>query len=235
MPSCSLRRQPDPSEKWHQPRHRARRGTGKRREHHRGVAGAFFVPPIGPAAPHLKIKSMLKNRITMTDTTEDLELFDDAKEAFPAKEDLKDRLVAIFVTGKTGQRKSEATGKMYDWVETITLVLDDGPDGTSFSDLVPSTSPDAPVVLDGFQWTPVGLTSRLLPRANAKNPRPMRGRINSRPNTKKGFSDSWSISEPTEGDKILSRKFNAKVAELMEDAKTRLAGGAPTSDDSAFD
>lgn len=174
-----------------------------------------------------------------TDTSatagDDLELFDDAKEEFAAKEDLKDRLVAIFVTGRTGTRKSEADGKPYTWVETVTLVLDNGPNGDLVTDLAPETSPENPVILDGLQWSTKGMVSRLEPRVNAKNARPLRGRINSRKNAKRGFADSWSISEPTDEDKALSRQYNATVAKIMKDIEGRLAGGNAADDDSAFD
>ena len=43
-----------------------------------------------------------------TNTTEDLELFDEATEEFPGKEDLKDRLVAIWVTNRHNTRVDTA-------------------------------------------------------------------------------------------------------------------------------
>jgi hypothetical protein len=168
--------------------------------------------------------------VTDTNTAEDLEFFDDAKEEFPAKEDLKDRLVLIFATGKQGTRKSEVDGKPYPWCETVTLVLDDGPDGTAVTDLVPSAA-GAPIELSGFQWSTGGMVARIKPRADAKNFRPQLGRINSRKNSRKGFSDSWSISEPTDEDKAIARKHNAKAREIM-DRLANPAGGE--SEDDAF-
>lgn len=153
--------------------------------------------------------------MTDTNTADDLEFFDDAKEQFPAKEDLKDRLVLIFTTGKTGTRKSEVDGKPYPWVETVTLVLDDGPDGTAFTDLVPRATGN-PIELSGFQWSTGGMVARLKPRAEAGNFRPQLGRINSRKNSRKGFSDSWSIAEPTDSDKDIARRYNAKAREIMD-------------------
>lgn len=167
----------------------------------------------------------------MTDTqTEDLELFDDAKTEFPAKEDLKDRLVAIWVTGKQGERKSAATGKSYGWVETITLVLDDGPDGTSYTDLVPAGIQR----LDNFQWSAAGLFSRLSQRivnGKPKTFKPMLGRINSRKNSVRGMADAWSISEPTEADRATA----VKNADLIRKITAELQAAQKSDDDEAFD
>lgn len=162
--------------------------------------------------------------------TDDLELFDDAKTEFPAKEDLKDRLVAIWATGKTGERKSAATGKSYGWVETITLVLDDGPDGSSSTELVPA----APQKLDNFQWSAAGLYSRLSQRVQGGKPKtfkPMLGRINSRKNSVRGMADAWSISEPTDEDKAIA----VKNADLLRKISAELQAAQQASDESAFD
>lgn len=161
--------------------------------------------------------------------TDELELFDDAKEEFAGKDDLKDRLVLVFATGKHGERKSEASGKPYPWVETVTLVLDNGPDGDFSTDLVPAVADGEALELPNFQWSTTGMTSRLLPRATSGNHRPMLGRINSRKNSKKGFSDSWSISEPTDEDKVVARKHAAKIQEII----ARLDNGG--SDEDAFE
>jgi hypothetical protein len=193
----------------------------------------------------------------MTDTTEDLELFDDAKEAFPAKEDLKDRLCLIWVTGKHGIRKGTDVGaRPYPWYETVTLVIDDGPDwdGTKIVDgekqenLVPSVAENGPQELDGFQHTTSGLTSRLSQRVitgstqpvingepvadKPKTFKPMLGRINSRKNKTQGRSPSWSISEPTEDDKVTARMYAAQIKAISE----RLSKPpAPASDEEAFE
>jgi hypothetical protein len=177
----------------------------------------------------------------MTDTTEDLELFDDAKEAFPAKEDLKDRLVLIWATGKTGQRKSETTGKAYDWAETVTMVIDDGPNGWNpvRSDgepsLVPAVATDGPQVLDGFQWSAGGLVSRIKQRIGTDGKpstfKPFLGRINERKNKNKGMANSWSISEPTDADKVTARKFGVQIKAVMD----KLSKPPVVSEDDAFE
>jgi hypothetical protein len=164
--------------------------------------------------------------MTDTNTTDDLELFDDAKETFPDKDDLKDRLVLVFATGKHGKRTGD--NGAYEWVESVTLVLDDGPTGDFSTDLVPSTV-GGPIELSGFQWSTAGMISRLKPRSEAKNFKPLLGRINSQKNKKKGFSDSWSISSPTEEDKAVARQHAAKMREII----ARLQNGG--SDEDAFE
>jgi hypothetical protein len=179
----------------------------------------------------------------MTDTTEDLELFDDATEEFPAKEDLKDRLVAIWVTGKNGMRKGNAPGsKPYAWYETVTLVLDDGPnwtgqkivDGEQKEMLVPSVAENGPQRLDGFQYSQGGLTARLAQRVLNDKPKtfkPMLGRINSRKNSQQGFSPSWSISEPTDADRATARA----QANLIRQISAEMEAGKAATDDEAFE
>lgn len=141
------------------------------------------------------------------------EMFTAAKNEFAAKEDLKDRLVAIFPTGKTGTRKSEANSKDYPWIETVTVVLDDGPDGSSFTELVPA----APQVIVGFQWSAAGLVARLNPMVSKPVPMALVGRINSRKNSKKGLADAWSIAEPTPEDMAKAREHGALCAEVRQD------------------
>ena len=153
----------------------------------------------------------------MTDHDDDF--FDDAKSEFPSKEDLKDRLVAIFATGPVGQRKSEASGKPYDYVETVTVVLDDGPNHDMSTELVPSVDATGRAqVLPGFQWSTTGVVSRVKPRVDTEKAlRPLIGRINSMPNKRKGFSDAWSIATPTEADKEIARRYRAQLDKVRAD------------------
>lgn len=182
-----------------------------------------------------------------------MDLFDDAQEEFPGKEDLKDRLVLIWVTGKHGVRKADAPGsRPYDWYETITLVIDDGPnwngkkivDDESVPMLVPSVKEFGPQRLNNFQFTMSGLTSRLSQRVQLSpgEPKvngapvndkpstfaPMLGRINSRKNKQQGFSASWSIAKPTDADKQIARKYNDLIAQITDELKN---AGAPQVDD----
>lgn len=159
----------------------------------------------------------------MTDQVEE-QYYDEASEDFAGKEDFKDRLVAIWVTGVKGTR-TNPDGKPYPWVETITVALDDGPDGESVTELV-GPAPDRQ---DKIQWSATGLVSRLEPRITKRDAegkpiyRPLTGRINSRKNKIKGRSDSWSLATPTEDDKVvldgftdLLQSITAEVKEMRE-------------------
>jgi hypothetical protein len=184
---------------------------------------------------------MANAKDTATTAPAEDEFYDEANEEFPGKEDLKDRLVAVWVTGKTGKRVS-ADGKPYPYVETVTLVLDDGPEWTGKrQDGTPNLVGTAPAQLDNFQWSTEGMVARLTPRINAKhaesgepNYRPMVGRINSRKNKVKGYSDSWSIAAPSEDDKALLRtpEVKAQLARITAEV-TKLR--AETEDQAAFD
>lgn len=170
------------------------------------------------------------------------EFFDSATSEFPAKEDLNFRLVAIWNTGKEGTRKSE-TGAVYPYVETVTLVLDDGPDdwyatnikrlaidgksdptiGTDDC-LVPSVRLEGPQRLDDFQWSATGVYSRASKRKVGD--KPLIGRINSKKNSKKGFSDAWSIAEMTEDDKAIARKYVGLFREISAEMQNKADGAA---------
>jgi hypothetical protein len=165
------------------------------------------------------------------------EYYDDANEEFPGKEDLKDRLVAIWVTGKKGTRRN-ADGGTYPWVETITLVMDDGPDGTFSTPLVGP----APERLDKFQYSQGGLVSRLEPRISKKDGdgnlifRPMIGRINSRKNKIKGRSDSWSIAAPNEDDKaMIDSEFAELIKEITAEVRELRTAADDSDENQAFD
>jgi hypothetical protein len=191
--------------------------------------------------------------VTDTNTpTEDLELYDEAKQEFPSKFDLKDRLVAIWVTGKKGTRPAQNGGDPYPWVETITLVLDD-PNGVQDWDgrvknenkdwvetLIPSVVQEGPARLDNFQYSQGGLTARLLPRITLKDKqtdapiyRPMIGRINERPG-QKGKNPPWGIATPTDEDKATAQKYADKIKAITLEVKALREGGS-TSDEAAFE
>jgi hypothetical protein len=158
-------------------------------------------------------------------------LFEAASETFPSKFDLKNRLVVIYPDGETGQRLGE-NGKPYTWYSTTTVVLDDGPDGWQErvvgeggemqANLVPSVADEGPQVLKRFQWSAGGITARLAPRLPKADGKPgsQVGRINSRPNTKKGMAPSWSISAPTEADMATAREY-ADVCRAARDEITK--------------
>lgn len=154
-------------------------------------------------------------------------LFEAAKDTFPGKEDLKDRLVAIYPTGKTGERKGE-NGQPYPWYETTTVVLDDGPngyqdtvyaDGVQRENLVKSVAEHGPQVLRNFQWSASGLAARLAPIYDDPNVRSMVGRINMRPPAKKGMAPPWSIAKPTEQDMDTARKYTDVCRKAREEIR----------------
>jgi hypothetical protein len=172
-------------------------------------------------------------------STED-EFYEEAADEFPAKEDFENRLVAVWPTGKTGTRVSEASGKEYPYVETITMALDNGPDGEAGdgmrSDDAPYLVGPAPDHADGFQWSATGVYSRVFPRLSrtmadgSPDYRPVIGRINRRKNAKKGFSDSWSLGKPVETDRdivkaheAVIRAMTAKVAKARQAAEDSAA------------
>jgi len=152
----------------------------------------------------------------MTDYTDD-DFFDDATEEFPSKRDLKDRLVAIFAIGPVGQRQAKSGNKPYTYVETVTVVLDNGPDGTVYTRIVPEVGAD-PIVLPGLQWSPGGMVARLKPRVGTQlELKPLVGRINSKPNKNPDFSPSWSIAEPTDADKAVVRAAKVSLLKVRDD------------------
>jgi hypothetical protein len=179
----------------------------------------------------------------MTDTTEDLELFDDAQATFANKLDLKDRLVLVWVTGKHGTEKG-ANGP-YEWYETFTLVLDDGPNWTGQvydaekevmrPVLVPSVAGEGPQLLERFRYSFGGMVARLALRVTGDKPKsfkPMLGRLNSRPNAVKGMAPSWSVAEPTEDDRQIAIKHADLIRQTSEKVRTLVNGG---TDEDAFE
>lgn len=204
------------------------------------------INPLG-ARPDTETKIKHRNETnTMaeaTSTTTQDEFYDDATETFPRKEDFEDRLVAIWVTGKHGTRKSEAPPyKEYGWVETITMALDDGQDGSkgegNASDGEPFLVGPAPATAEPFQWSAEGMYSRLYPRIKLVNAddepdyRPLIGRVNRRKNAKKGFNDSWSVGKPTDADRPVINAVRDRI--LATTARVK-ADRESAQDAEAFD
>jgi len=181
-----------------------------------------------------------------TNTTAD-EFYEEAQDNFPSKFDFEDRLVAIWPTGRTGEREGE-NGKPYPWIETLTLALDDGPDGDKgvglTSDREEFLVGPAPAQAEGIQWSAAGVYSRVRPKLGKTIPdpanptqqipdyRPVIGRINRRKNAKKGMADSWSLGKPAEGDRAIMRQHEALIRSLT--AKVA-ASFQEASDAEAFD
>jgi hypothetical protein len=171
----------------------------------------------------------------MTDTMQD-EYYDDATEAFPSVDDLaplaskqnpktEGRLVAVWAK-ENGTAKGE--NGPYGYTETLTLVLDDGPEGDQFTDLIGP----APVELE-LRHSTQGIHTRLKPRVEGMTKpvkaddgtvlrpsvpmrfRPMIGRINTQPSTKyKKGSPAFSISAPTEADREIVQRYADQIREI---------------------
>lgn len=174
-------------------------------------------------------------------TSEDEEWMDGASSAFPKIENLAPaippnygagRLVAIWAL-KNGTRKGDSG--VYPFVETVTLVLDNGPDGKQTDDLVGP----APVKLEGFQHSTVGLVSRLGKRVDGTNARgirtkyrPLIGRINTQASKVNKNVAAFSIAEVTAEDMVIVRKYQ----EMIKGVNAALeAADAKSEDDAAFE
>lgn len=197
---------------------------------------------------------------TGTTAPED-EFYEDAQDNFPSKWDFEDRLVAVWPTGKTGTRVGE-NGKEYPWIETITMALDDGPDGDKGEGLTGDREEflvgPAPAHAEGIQWSAAGVYSRVRPKlgktmlAEKKDEhgkvvtdrsgqavmetvvdyRPVCGRINRRKNAKKGLADSWSLGKPTEEDRVILRAMADDIKKMTAKVKQDFE---KSEDQAAFD
>jgi hypothetical protein len=186
-------------------------------------------------------------------TDEDQEWMDGASNAFPKAEHLAPslppnygpgRLVAIWAKS-AGTRKNDQ-GKEYPFIQTITLVLDEGPNGQAWltgtegwdseaSTLIPA----APVRLDDFQHSTGGLVARLQKRLTAKNAqgiplrwRPMVGRMNTQPSKANKNVAAFSISEPTAADMEVARKYKDMIIGINKEVE---AAEKSAEDTAAFD
>lgn len=174
-------------------------------------------------------------------TEEDEEWMDGASSAFPKAENLAPavppnygpgRLLAIWAVSK-GERKNDE-GKLYPFVETVTLVLDNGPDGSQTDELVGP----APVKLEGFQHSTTGLVSRLLKRVDGTSAkgvklryRPMVGRLNTQASSRNKNVPAFSISEPTADDMVVARKYKDMILAINAELEAK---DKSAEDDEAF-
>ncbi len=159
-----------------------------------------------------------------TSTTED-EFYDDATTTFPSKEDLapdgsfdrgkmgNGRLVAIWAV-KNGTGKKD--GKPYDYVDSINLVLDDGPEGNYFSEMVPA----APFEFK-MQHSTGGMVARLKGRVDGKNAkgvqlrfRPMIGRVNTQPSKANSTVAAYSIRPCTDDEREIVERYKAQIIDI---------------------
>lgn len=170
----------------------------------------------------------------MTDTTntpEQDDFYDGAQSAFPSIEDLDGRLVAIWADS-TDTRKGDSG--MYPFVETDTMVLDDGEAGGVFTELVPSVYDGedvVPLILEGFQHSTTGLVSRLKPRIGRKVT-PLIGRVNSQPSKVNKRVLAYSIATPDENDMATARSLRSVIVAHTE---ARRAAKQKSEDTAAFE
>jgi hypothetical protein len=176
-------------------------------------------------------------------TTPEDDFYDEASASFPKAEHLAPsippkfgpgRLVAIWAT-KAGTGKSKTDGKAYKFVETTTLVLDDGVAGAEFTinpgypEDTAQLVPAAPVRLDSFQHSTGGLVARLERRLTANNAagvplryRPYIGRMNTQPSSNNKNVAAYSISEMTDADKALVQgKYMAMIKSINAELKAK--------------
>lgn len=188
----------------------------------------------------------------MTDVDQSVdqdEFYDDATEAFPSVDDLAPlasaknpdtigRLVAIWAV-KNGEAKGD--NGTYPYTESITLVLDDGPDGDQATELVGP----APVRLE-LRHSTTGICSRLKPRVAGKGKatdahpegvplrfRPMLGRVNTKASTKyKKGSPAVSIAAPSDADREIINRHKDLIIAINRELE---ADAAKNEDQAAFD
>jgi hypothetical protein len=186
-------------------------------------------------------------------TDEDSEWMDGASASFPKAEHLAPalppnfgpgRLVAIWAKS-AGNRRNDS-GKEYPYVSTLTLVLDEGPDGqawlTGQNGWDPEAStivPASPVRLDDFQHSTGGLVARLQKRLTGKTPagvslryRPMVGRMNTQASKTNKNVAAFSISEPTQADMEVARKYKDMIKAINAELE---AADKAAEDSEAFE
>lgn len=145
----------------------------------------------------------------------DDELVDEASSVFPGMEDLDGRLVGIFALKKG---TAEGDSGEYPFIETVTVVLDDGKDGDKVTELVGP----APQIID-FRHSTGYLVKTLDRRVNGIDQhdrplweRPYVGRIDSQPSKRNKKVLAYAIREPEEGDRALYTKGTPGQAALVK-------------------
>lgn len=130
------------------------------------------------------------------------------------------RLVAIWAR-KMGQGKKkvpDAKGALYDFVETVTLVLDDGKDGKQTNEMVPA----APIRLDGMQHSTGNILGKLKGRVTGKHPKtgkplrniPLIGRVNTQQSQASKNQPAYGLAEPTPEDMEIARKYRDTIKKI---------------------
>lgn len=173
--------------------------------------------------------------------------YDDATDVFPKVEHLAPsippnfgdgRLLAIWVTGE-GKRKNDR-GEFYPYVETVTVALDEGPNGqdwltgsNGWSEEASTLIPASPARLDKFQHSTGGLVGRLLPRLTGRNRegvplrfRPMIGRINTQPSKANKHVPAYSIAKPTDADRAIVEAHGDYIRKINRELETAATTGS---------
>lgn len=164
-------------------------------------------------------------------TAEDEEWMDGATSAFPSIENLAPsvppsfgpgRLVAIWALSN-GTAISAQTQKPYGYTETITLVLDNGPDGNQTDELIGA----APQRLE-MRHSTTGLHTRLRGRVEGRNAkgiplkyRPMVGRVNTQASRNNKNVAAYSISEPTAKDMEIARQYKDMITAINAELEAK--------------
>ena len=171
------------------------------------------------------------------------EYYEDANDEFPSMADLvvgahsgikgeiEGRLIAVWPRENgTDQGKNGS----YDWTDGVCLVLDDGPDGTMFTDLVGK----APIELP-LRFSTKGIQSRLGPRLDGmtkpkrdadgqivvpSRPQkyvPMIGRVNARPAKEKGNNPPIGIRMMTVDEKPIAQRYKDEIKAISSKLKAK--------------
>jgi hypothetical protein len=180
-----------------------------------------------------------------TSTSQD-DFYDDATDTFPKVEHLAPsippkfgdgRLLAIWAQSE-GTRKGD--NGTYAFVETVTVTLDDGPnglDGPGWSEEAAELVPSGFQRLDKFQHSTGGLVARLQKRLTGRNRdgvplrfRPMIGRLNTQASKNNKMVAAYSISAPTDADREIVEKYGDKIRAInAELEKAETTGSDPDS------
>lgn len=154
------------------------------------------------------------------------DLFEGSSDEFAGKEDMLNRLVMIYPTGEEGRfqaKKGQTQGDA--WYGTITVVLDDGPDGYQETvvgkngeirgNMIPSVAENGPQTVR-YRWSTKGAASRLAPKLPALHdgvPVGLLGRIDKGKATG-GNNAPWRPNPPTDADRALAVRPEMRAARL---------------------
>lgn len=170
------------------------------------------------------------------------DFYDDATNEFPKVEHLAPslppkfgpgRLLAIWVKG-AGTRTNDK-GKTYKYVDTITVTLDDGPEGLSAPGWAENAEELVPAGVQrlDLQHSTGGLVARLEKRLNGKavdgTPlkfRPLIGRLNTQASSQNKNVAAYSISQPTDEDRAVIRGHGDMIRGINAELEKGATEGA---------